>query len=166
MRFNWEEYKIISEFYNDKKTNRSGVALINHIDEGLYILKEIGASDIAKKAYCLHPIVQDDESLKSNKHLLKNIDIDVIIAAIEYRSVANEYLSNRNINSIKEIRLSPLKEVNDMLISDKIQNRKDFEIYHLGKHERSSQLDQYFKNWLTKLDISEEQYQEFKKQMS
>jgi len=59
-----------------------------------------------------------------------------------------------------------LKEVNDMLISDKIQNRKDFEIYHLGKHERSSQLDQYFKNWLTKLDISEEQYQEFKKQMS
>jgi hypothetical protein len=160
------EYQIISNFYGDKIANRSGVKLMNHIDEGLYILDKIGASDIAKRAYCLHPIVQDDESLKSNKHLLKNIDSDVIIAAIEYRSVANEYLSNRNINSIDEVRLSPLKDVNDMLIADKIQNRKDFEIYHLGKHERSSQLDKYFKNWLTKLDISEEQYQEFKKQMS
>lgn len=156
------EYRIISDLYGDKIANRSGVKLINHIDEGIYILDKIGASDVAKRAYCLHPIVQDDESLKNNKHLLKNIDSDVIIAAIEYRSVANDYLSKRDIKSLDEIRLSPLKEVNDMLIADKIQNRKDFELYHLGKHERSSQLDQYFRNWLTKLGVSESDYQEFK----
>lgn len=152
------EYKIISDFYGDKIANRSGVRLMNHIDEGLYILEKIGASDVAKRAYCLHPIVQDDQSLKENSYLLKDIDSGVIIAAIEYRSVANEYLSKRVIESIDEIRLSPLKDVNDMLIADKIQNRKDFELYHLGKHERSNELDQYFKNWFTRLEITDEFY--------
>jgi hypothetical protein len=52
-----------------------------------------------------------------------------------------------------------------MLIADKIQNRKDFELYHLGKHERSSELDSYFKNWLERLDITEEFYQETKKEL-
>ena len=163
--YEWNEYRIISDIYSDKIATRSGVKLINHIDEGLYILDKIGASDVAKRAYCLHPIVQDDESLKNNKHLLKNIDSDVIIASIEYRSVANDYLSKRDIKSLDEIKLSPLKDVNDMLIADKIQNRKDFELYHLGKHERSSQLDQYFKNWLNKLGVSENDYQEFKKNL-
>jgi hypothetical protein len=146
MIFKCNEYKIISDFYGDKTTNRSVVKLINHIDEGLYILERIDASDVAKRAYCLHPIVQDDESLNKNKHLLSDIDSEVIIAVMEYRSVANEYLSKRNIQSIEEIRLSPLKCVNDMLIADKIQNRKDFELYHLGKHERSKELDEYFYN--------------------
>lgn len=159
------EYQIISDFYGDKITNRSGVKFINHIDEGLYILEKIGSSEIAKKAYCLHPIVQDDKSLDENKHLLKNIDSDVTIASIEYRSVANEYLSKREISSLSEIRLSPLKDVNDMLIADKIQNRKDFELYHLGKHERSDELDSYFKNWLERLNISEEFYQETKNEL-
>lgn len=159
---NMIEYKIISDFYGDKITNRSGVRLMNHIDEGLYILEKIGSSDVAKRAYCLHPIVQDDQSLKENSHLLKDIDSDVIIAAIEYRSVANEYLSKRVVKSIDEIRLSPLKDVNDMLIADKIQNRKDFELYHLGKHERSNELDQYFKNWFERLEITNEFYKSIK----
>jgi hypothetical protein len=154
------EYKIISDFYGNKVTNRSGVKLLKHIDEGLSILDKIGASEVAKRAYCLHPIVQDDQSLKENSHLLKNIDSDVIISAIEYRSVANEYLSKRVIKSIDEIRLSPLKDVNDMLIADKIQNRKDFELYHLGKHERSNELDQYFKNWFERLEITNEFYKD------
>ena len=51
-----------------------------------------------------------------------------------------------------------------MLIADKIQNRKDFELYHLGKHERSSELEQYFKNWLERLNITEEFYQEIKRE--
>ena len=49
-----------------------------------------------------------------------------------------------------------------MLIADKIQNRKDFQLYHLGTHTRSEQLDQYFKNWLEKLEVSEDFYNETK----
>jgi len=155
-----KEYQLITEYYGTTTTNRSGVQLINHIDEGLKVLSIIEASDIAKKAYCLHPIVQSDECLSKNYDFnFKQLDSKVLIAAIEYRSVANEYLSNKQLNSIDDIRLSPLKDVNDMLIADKIQNRKDFEIYHKQTHPRSAQLYQYFKNWLQKLNVTESFYQ-------
>lgn len=148
----YEEYRIISDFYGDQIAKRSGVKLINHIDEGLSILEDIGASEEAKRAYCLHPIVQSDEGLKDNFELLKGLDSTVIINTLEYRSVANEYLSVREIKSLDEIRLSPLKDVNDMLIADKIQNRKDFMLYHYGTHKRTNELFDYFNNWLEKLD--------------
>ncbi len=157
----FEEYKIIEDYYGDMKAKRSGVYYMNHIDEGLYILDAIKASEIAKKAYCLHPIVQMDEDLQNNLHLLKNVDPIVVATAIEYRSVANDYLSHRYLPAegiMAEIRLSPLRDVNDMLIADKIQNRKDFELYHKGKHERSHYLEVYFNNWFKRLVIDENFY--------
>jgi hypothetical protein len=57
--------------------------------------------------------------------------------------------------------LSPLEEVNKMLVADKIQNRKDFEIYHKENHPRAVELDKYFKNWLLKLSVTEEKYQSY-----
>lgn len=159
-----DAYKIISKYYQDKTTNRSGVKLMNHIDEGLIILDKLKASYIAKDAYCLHPILQPDNELVHNMEdymdYFKYLHPKILIVAMEYRSVANEYLSTRTISSIDEIRLSPMKEVNDMLIADKIQNRKDFELYHIDTHERSPLLQEYFKNWLERLDISEDKYKE------
>jgi len=133
---------------------RSGVYYMNHIDEGLAILEAIGASETAKRAFCLHPVLQTDEDLKTNygKYIAYSYE-NVLIAAMEYRSVANEYLSNRVIKSIDEIRLPPLKDVNDMLIADKVQNYKDFELYHFGKHSRSNELVEYFDNWIEKLGV-------------
>lgn len=154
----FREYKIVQDFYGNKKTQRSNIHLMNHIDEGLWILTKINASEIAKKAYCLHPIIQSDEDLLQNYHLLNDIDVQTIIALTEYRSVANEYLSKRIIKSIDEIRLSPLKDVNDMLIADKIQNKKDFDLYHKNTHLRSQELTHYFDNWLKKLNITENFY--------
>ncbi len=77
---------------------------------------------------------------------------------MEYRSVANEYLSHRTIAHVDEIRLSPLPEVNQMLIADKVQNCKDFELYHKATHPRSAELDLYFNNWLRRLGITPERY--------
>ncbi len=156
----FREYDVISNFYGNQKANRSGVYLMNHIDEGLYILEKVGASEIAKKAYCLHPILQSDGALLNNYDLLKDIEVKVLICLMEYRSVANEYLSKRKINSIDEIRLSPLKDVNDMLMVDKIQNKKDFELYHKDRHHRSSELTEYFNNWLIRLNVSDDFYSE------
>lgn len=47
-----------------------------------------------------------------------------------------------------------------MQITDAVQNRKDLEIYHLETHENRQVLDQYFKNWLRRPDISDDRYQE------
>ena len=161
----FDEYRVVAYYYGSQKAERSGVYYMNHIDEGLAILGWIGASNIAKKAFCLHPIFQSDEALKNwNKNY--NVTCDIMIPTMEYRSVANEYLSTRQITHPNQIRLSPLRDVNHMLIADKIQNRKDFELYHKDTHPRSAELVEYFNNRIKRLEISEEQYQIFKEKLS
>jgi len=166
-------YLLICDFYGDQRSQRSGVLLINHIDEGLTILEIIGATDNAKRAYCIHPMIQEDTALEewfNGSDRMNNLygldhNVEVITLAMEYRYIANSCLSDRMITDAKEIHLSPLAEVNDMLVADKIQNRKDFELYHKKSHLRQKELDRYFKFWLERLGISEEKYQEFAKML-
>lgn len=164
---NTEEYQFIQTTYGDKTTMRSGVSLMNHIDEGLYILHKLNASTEAKLGYILHPLFQSDVDLELNfnSQNLKKLDAKSLILAIEYRSVANEYLSHRTINLLDDIRLSPLEDVNVMLKADKIQNRKDFELYHLGTHPRSLELDNYFHNWFNRLQLEAEFYMSCKAEL-
>jgi hypothetical protein len=83
-----------------------------------------------------------------------------MMLAMEYRSVANEFLSDKiPSHQGQDIRLSPLYEVNDMLVADKVQNYKDFITYHRGTHARSEELDIYFRKWLHALDISNQTYE-------
>lgn len=166
---NTEEYKLIESIYGDNVTKRSGVSLMNHIDEGLYILYKLNASNEAKLGYILHPIFQSDVDLQNafniNPTDLKRLDPKALILTMEYRSVANEYLSYREIQSVDEIRLSPLEDVNVMLKADKIQNRKDFELYHFLSHPRSLELQKYFYNWCIKLNLTDEFYTSIKEQI-
>lgn len=165
---NTEEYQLMQTIYDDKTTVRSGVSLMNHIDEGLYILYKLNASTEAKLGYILHPIFQGDTDLQNifnSNNILKKLDPKALVLAIEYRSVANEYLSHRTINYLDDIRLSPLEDVNVMLKADKIQNRKDFELYHLGTHPRSLELDNYFHNWCNKLQLDDEFYRSCKAEL-
>lgn len=151
------EYQLIEEFYGDSVAKRSRVPMINHIHEGLVVLDEIEASEFAKRAFCIHPLIQADVDLENNYDILVGCDPHAIALAMEYRSVANEYLSQK-VGTGHEIRLSPLGEVNDMLIADKVQNRKDFETYHKGTHPRSDELELYFAQWLEVLNVSEYDY--------
>lgn len=151
-------YVAIEKFYGDQTAKRSGVRLINHINEGLIILEAIGASEVAQEAYCLHPIFQNSPDLVNAVHdeaLLASIRPSTIVHVMEYRSVANAYLSKHDPDTV--IELSPLAGVNQMLIADKVQNRKDFHAYHFD-HQNYKRLDQYFSQWLTALGVSEKQY--------
>lgn len=58
------EYHVIAAFYGDRTAKRSGVRLMAHIDEGLALLTKWGASDLAHRAFCLHPIVQNGEDFE------------------------------------------------------------------------------------------------------
>jgi hypothetical protein len=165
MKKNNPHYKLIVQFYGSRRAARSHVPYINHINEGLAVLDAIGATLRAKEGYCIHPVVQDDRAIRiafRTSSILWNYAIHPysLALALEYRSVANEYLSYRSISSIAEIRLSPLKEVQQMLIADKVQNRKDFEQFHSRTHPRAEHLRRYFKQWLRRLKISERRYKE------
>jgi len=154
-------FDLIREYYGDKKAKRSGVPYIKHITEGLIILHKLNASFVAKAAYCIHPMLQDDQ------HVVANIpklfagfvsDRTVLMTAMEYRNVANRGLSCYQVEDPSQIYLGPFEDVHHMLIADKVQNRKDFLKYHYGKHEKSTELDLYFRNWLEALGVTEAMY--------
>ena len=103
----YTEYTLIKNHYGDRVAERSKVPLMNHIHECAYILEEIGASHTAIRAFCLHPLVQSDEALAKFYE-----DDDsyythrcALTLALEYRNIANQYLSHRKINDISEIAL-------------------------------------------------------------
>ncbi|MBL8018670.1 MAG: hypothetical protein JNM27_03315 [Leptospirales bacterium] len=155
------EYKAVRSFYGDRTAKRTKLPYINHIDEALLILEWRGASELTMRAYCLHPLFQGDADLSlSWQRDLSEFDPHALVLAMEYRSIANGYLSRDVISAVSEIRLSPLAEVNEMLVADKIQNRKDFELHFHGPNERISELQNYFSNWLQRLDVDESTYQE------
>ena len=156
------EYDVIAEYYGTRVAERSQVPLIRHVDEGLAILVAIGASEQAMRAYCLHPLVQSDADLAVNAGRIRMLTEDayVLALAFEYRNIANATLSTRPIASAAEIALSPLDDVNAMLVADKVQNRKDFERYHLGVHARSDVLVRYFALWLDRLGIDDDRYRQ------
>jgi hypothetical protein len=159
------EYKLVQDYYASRIAKRSRVHLMNHIDEGIIVMRalnpEMPVDHPALKAYCLHPLTQGDGDLANTWELLSansNIDTRALVLAMEYRNIANQYLSARSIDALTDIALSPISDVNWMLKGDKIQNYKDFIGYHLNSHDRSVQLQEYFQNWLQRLLISPDQF--------
>lgn len=166
-----DEYAAIAKFYGERRAERSQVLLINHIHEGVAVIEALegelpgnvrfNTSDAAR-AYCLHPLFQNDAELKTEGMLYLNrgrpYAMEVMLA-MEYRHRANDWLSDKVVMLDKYLKLvgapdsGPLPEVRAMLIADKVQNYKDFLAHHKGKHARSRELDEYFKTWLNHLGI-------------
>lgn len=155
-----KEYRAIERHYGGGRAARSGVPFMNHIDEGLAVLRDLGASERARRAWCLHPLVQLDETLPASYADLAALSDDpaALVLAMEYRNVANAHLSRREVTSIEAIALSPLAEVNDMLRADKVQNYKDFLLHHRDTHPRAEALHRYFRQWLARLSIDDERF--------
>lgn len=144
-------YSIIHSYYGDKAAKRSKVPLIYHIEEGGAILDALGCSYIVKDAYYLHPLLQNTKDFIENKsNDFYGVDDESLLLAMEYRMVANSYLSDMDIDSFLGL---TCEEIRCMLIADKVQNYKDFLLYHKGKHVRSNELDKYFNNWFDILCI-------------
>jgi hypothetical protein len=140
------EYEVIQQFYGDRRASRSGVLLMSHLDEGLQLLEISLASELAKKAFCLHPIVQNHEDVDCTWS-------EAYPLAVEYGAKANAYLCRLDtdyVQSIEDVyaRVGHMsRDCAAMLVADKVQNRKDFLTYH-PLHARAKQLSKYFDLWL------------------
>jgi hypothetical protein len=168
-----KEFQMIARHYGDRTAVRSQVPLIQHICEGLHILQMTDATVFTARAYCLHPLFQSDADLKQNSELVMTECLDpfVMTLVMEYRHQANSWLSDKVWTKVigGKVRApairqdgkptpGPLREVQLMLIADKVQNYKDFLLHHKGTHPRSAELELYFKEWLAALCVSQEQF--------
>ncbi|MGK0389502.1 MAG: hypothetical protein ACI94Y_002242 [Maribacter sp.] len=68
------------------------------------------------------------------------------------------YLSN---NTVLNFIGFSCNEVKQMLIADKVQNYKDFMLYHYKLHTRSDELYEYFQNWSKLLGIDYKEWTNF-----
>lgn len=145
-----KEYSTILDFYGNKVAKRSNVPLMNHINEGIQYLQKWNRSLDEQKAFAIHPIVQNSE----------NIDVSWSAAlplAIEYRDVANSYLCRpetdyiRTPQQLMKVIGIPSIECRFLLLADKVQNQKDFRMYHWLSHDRRFELERYFNLWIQTL---------------
>ena len=150
-------YQIIRQYYGPRKAQRSGLPYMKHIDDGIKILEAIDASQTAIEAFCIHPIVQEDDYLCStlNGVLFDDIPGNTLATAFLYREIANSYLSNKELNVAEhrelEEKLQKHIDVQHMLVADKVQNKFDFMNHHYEIHERSDELLEYFNTWIDDL---------------
>lgn len=148
----YTEYKVIQEVYGERKANRSQVPYMNHIDEGMAIIDHFTeeSDDIAKRAFCLHPIYQVDEfmNIAQQKGLLRNLSKTTKFFASDYGFIANRYLAKHKLQTDHRfISYGKSQTLKRMLIADKVQNYKDFVKYHYNSHPNSEHLNNYFISW-------------------
>lgn len=152
-------YLAAEAFYGDGRARRSGRFFTAHVDEGLFVLDRLGAPMLARRAFCLHPLVQSDADLQTTlaSALLDGLPADAVALAMEYRWRANAHLPK---HTPKVPLVGPIEEIRLMLVADKIQNRKDFERYvrHHPEVPNRSRLDAYFREWFDVLGIDELEY--------
>jgi len=161
-------YGLVDWFYGDKHARRSGLPLIKHIKDGVRILRAINASEDAILAFIVHPIFQRDEEFHiylDNPSIADCCSKKTIALAIEYRNVANRFLSNR-LTSITEEELDCVKaqceatpDIKSMLIADKIQNYSDMRSYNRGLPNYII-LEDYFLTWFELLEIDDPRREE------
>jgi hypothetical protein len=153
------EYKAIVDWYGDRRAGRSQVPLINHIHEGIVLMRWQGGITQAKAlAWCIHPFAQihlEDGEILTHMHSRWGFSGNSMDLAMLYARVAGAYLP-RHKQKIPTLSVS--QSVNEMLIVDKIQNRRDFMRYHNGVHPNSRRLEEYFEDWFIALAITEKGY--------
>ena len=153
------EYELIAAYYEGKVAARSGLPYMNHIDEGLMLLKAMGAPQEALPAFCLHPIAQNGDEAEQ-AYAQKS---PVWFYAERYALVANCYLPQNTppIDLPRDERRTAItahfsqearhdlqdRVITAMLFADKLQNDKDARRMGYKSHH-TDQLEQYFKDWL------------------
>lgn len=158
------EYGLIKSYYRGGVATRSQVPLINHIDEGLVILNRLGAWPATMQAFCLHPLLQNNPVFESNwkKVCHAGASNKAVLLAMEYRRCANAYLCTAETDHYTQEDIAKavglvIPPIRLLLIADKVQNQKDFRLYHRNTHARKEQLEQYFINWLQFLKVDDPQ---------
>lgn len=140
--------ELIKSQYGEGVAARSGVPLMNHIIEGIAILDKIGANQEVKAAFALHPIAQINMPVDVPNELAQPYALAKLYSVYANYALCSPSVMQRGVvTTLLDLPEMP-KEVAQMLYADKMQNQKDFIMYHQGKHVNSDKLTEYFDTWV------------------
>lgn len=154
------EYRLVEAVFGDDADECTGQFKMNHIDEGLAVLTYLGAGSLAKRAFCLHPLVQADEALAKYFDAISGAlntiagGTTTLSLAMEFRKAANAWLPGDAMPA-DSLKPSPLADVNHMLIADKVQGMKDFEKFGTDTPVCKDWQANHYAQWLEVLGASE-----------
>ena len=154
------EWEIARRVLEPVHARRTGISHFQHVREGVRILQTLSAPLISQQAFTLHPLIQKTDDFVNNLALLEGCDARAVALAVEYRWVANQGVRQRVRENGWQITLSSFPAVNQMLLADKVQNRKDFLLHFPPSHPDFDELVRYFGCWMEALGVSEERYRE------
>ena len=149
------EYKMVAAYYGNRVAKRSSCRLMEHIDEGLMLLENWGVGIPLLRAWCLHPLMQDDRLYLEYIQYGSTMNEQATRIAVEYRAIANAYLPKHQ-SRLPDI--SAMDEVNTLLLVDKLHNRWQFEntcMRRPGIYPNEQRLRQYFHEWLEALSLNQ-----------
>ena len=152
-----KEWEITHNILSVRRSRRTDVPYFDHVAEGVKILAMYSAPLIVQQAFVIHPLLQHDDALIENLPHVKYFDPLALVLCMEYRRVAN-LGTRKNIRDTWEITLSPIAEVNLMLVADKIQNRKLYETKLPKDDPDYEEIGRYFLEWMKALGIPEVTY--------
>lgn len=146
-------YNMIKDYYKDNKAKRSQLPLMNHIDEGIAILRAFNAGQSVIDAFCLHPLDQNNVHYDVTDEIRIASAMSKMYSIYANAGLCTEYWDTthpRIENQLEGLPKMPY-EISLLLYADKVQNQKDFLVHHLGTHDRSQALNKYFINWIAYL---------------
>lgn len=153
------EWIVSKGVLSKQRTKRTDLSYFDHVDDGVKILEALAAPLVVQKAFCLHPLVQNTTEFVKYFDLIHLFEAKAVALAVEYRWVANLGIRQALKADNWNVTLSSFEHVNQMLVADKVQNRKDFlRLYTPETHPEYDEISHYFNVWLKALDISEEKY--------
>ena len=153
-----KEWEITRNVLSVRRSERTAVNYFEHVEEGVKILQMLNAPLLVQQAFVIHPLLQHDDALVENLPHVIYFNSLALVLCMEYRRVAN-LGTRKNIRDTWEISLSPMPEVNLMLVADKIQNRKLYETRLPKDDPDYDEIGRYFMKWMDALSIPEHEYQ-------
>lgn len=153
------EYRLVEAVLADNRDN-DGVFLMNHVDEGLAVLAGLGTSTLAKRAFCLLPLVRADADLAKYCESLDQAlgpivgGHEALALAMTCRGVACCW---RPDTAFPEggLPVGAVQAVHEVLIAENVQKRKALSRSNQGAKARL-ELDTHYRRWLEALGAADQ----------
>ncbi len=147
----YHEYRLenLKKHYEDSMYDNWNY-YISYTYKVMAVNKWLNFSKICTDSLIILPLLWSDKDFVNNWKTI-TISSNLAFFISEYKNVSKNYNLDRKIQSTSDIVISPITDVNNLLLSTAIVNYNNYENHYKLTHPRASLFGEYYKNWLVRL---------------